>query len=166
MRVVPQLCEFYLGICLTTEEKARKTLSQGSRRMTVGTMKTEYTEQSIQTIRISTPKYRSSVFASRHILVTLNQLTQSTLATIRFISISSSHPHFKVSHVTPSFQIFLLKYCTHTPTVWLQTLYSHSDSVTPNVLTLRQCDSKSIRRNTNIPWAKSSLCASLQCNGE
>jgi len=26
---VPRLCEFYPGICLTTEEKARKTLSQG-----------------------------------------------------------------------------------------------------------------------------------------
>jgi hypothetical protein len=29
---VPILCEFYPGICLTTEGKARKTLSQGSRR--------------------------------------------------------------------------------------------------------------------------------------
>jgi hypothetical protein len=40
------------GIFLTTEEKARKNLSQGSRGMPFGTMKTEYTEQSIQTIRI------------------------------------------------------------------------------------------------------------------
>jgi len=31
----------------TSEEKARKTLSQGSRRVPVGTMKTEYTEQNI-----------------------------------------------------------------------------------------------------------------------
>jgi len=51
---VPRLCEVYPGIYLTTEEKARKNLSQGSRRMPVGTMKTEYTEQSIQTIRIHT----------------------------------------------------------------------------------------------------------------
>jgi len=28
---VPRLCEFYPGICLTTEEKARKTLSQGKK---------------------------------------------------------------------------------------------------------------------------------------
>ena len=28
MRAVPRLCEFYPGICLTTEEKARKNLSQ------------------------------------------------------------------------------------------------------------------------------------------
>jgi hypothetical protein len=26
-----RLCEFYLGICLTTKEKARKNLSQGKK---------------------------------------------------------------------------------------------------------------------------------------
>ena len=31
VRAVPRLCGFYPGICLTTEEKARKNLSQGSR---------------------------------------------------------------------------------------------------------------------------------------
>ena len=36
---VPRLCGFYPGICLTTEEKARKTLSEGSRRLPTGTMK-------------------------------------------------------------------------------------------------------------------------------
>jgi len=30
VRAVPRLCVFYPGICLTTEEKAWKTLSQGS----------------------------------------------------------------------------------------------------------------------------------------
>ena len=35
---VPRLCELYPDICLTTEEKARKNLSQGSRRVPVGTM--------------------------------------------------------------------------------------------------------------------------------
>ena len=30
---MPRLCELYPGICLTTEEKARKNLSQGSWRM-------------------------------------------------------------------------------------------------------------------------------------
>ena len=33
VRAVPLLCGFYPGICLTTEEKARKNLSQGSRRV-------------------------------------------------------------------------------------------------------------------------------------
>ena len=32
---MPRLCEFNPGICLTTEEKAGKNLSQGSRRVTV-----------------------------------------------------------------------------------------------------------------------------------
>ena len=45
---MPRLCEVYPGIFLTTEEKAQKNLKQGSRRMPVGTMKTEYTEQSIR----------------------------------------------------------------------------------------------------------------------
>jgi len=30
VRAVPRLCGSYPGICLTTEEKARKNLSQGS----------------------------------------------------------------------------------------------------------------------------------------
>ena len=32
---MPRLCKFYPGICLTTEKKARKNLSQGSRGMLV-----------------------------------------------------------------------------------------------------------------------------------
>ena len=42
MRTVPRLCEVYIGICLTTEEKALKNISQGSRKKLVGK---EYTEQ-------------------------------------------------------------------------------------------------------------------------
>ena len=45
-----RLYELYPGICLTTEEKAWENLSQGSRRMQVGTMKIEYTEQSEVTL--------------------------------------------------------------------------------------------------------------------
>ena len=33
MRAVPRLCEFYPGICLTTEEKAQKNLSQGKKNL-------------------------------------------------------------------------------------------------------------------------------------
>ena len=44
---VPRVCELYHGIYLTTEEKARENLSQGSRRVPVGTTKTEYTEENI-----------------------------------------------------------------------------------------------------------------------
>ena len=45
---VSRLCELHPGICLTTEDTAWKHLSQGSRRVPVGTMKTEHTEQSIR----------------------------------------------------------------------------------------------------------------------
>jgi len=33
VRAVPRLCEFYPGICLTTEEKARKIFSQGKKNL-------------------------------------------------------------------------------------------------------------------------------------
>jgi len=33
VRAVPRLCEFYPGICLATEEKARKNLSQGKKNL-------------------------------------------------------------------------------------------------------------------------------------
>ena len=39
VRAVPHLCGFYPGICLTTEEKAQKTLSQGGRRVPAGMMR-------------------------------------------------------------------------------------------------------------------------------
>jgi len=47
VRTVPCLCELYRGICLATEEKARKNISHGSRRVPVGTMETECTERNI-----------------------------------------------------------------------------------------------------------------------
>ena len=37
-RAVPRLCEFYTGICLTTEEKARKNLSQGKKILSQSTV--------------------------------------------------------------------------------------------------------------------------------
>jgi hypothetical protein len=40
VRAAPRLRELYPGICLTAEERARKYLSQGSRRVPVDTMKT------------------------------------------------------------------------------------------------------------------------------
>jgi len=39
VRAVPCLCGFYPDICLTTEEKAQKTLSPGSRRLPADTLK-------------------------------------------------------------------------------------------------------------------------------
>jgi len=36
VRTVPRVCEFYPGICFTTEEKAWKTLSQGEKNLIQG----------------------------------------------------------------------------------------------------------------------------------
>jgi hypothetical protein len=44
---MPRLGEFYPGICLKTEEKARENLRLGSRRVSVGTMEREDTEQNL-----------------------------------------------------------------------------------------------------------------------
>jgi hypothetical protein len=44
---VPRSCELYPGICITTDEKALKTLSQDRQRVTVGTMKTECKEKNL-----------------------------------------------------------------------------------------------------------------------
>ena len=38
MRAVPRLCKFYPGICLTTEEKARKNLSQSKKNLSQSTV--------------------------------------------------------------------------------------------------------------------------------
>jgi hypothetical protein len=59
VRAVPHLCEIYPGICPTAEEKARKNFIQGSRRVPVGTMKTEYTEQNIIIIIIIIHKHNN-----------------------------------------------------------------------------------------------------------
>jgi hypothetical protein len=55
VRALPRLCAFYLSFCLTTEEKAWKTLSQGSRRVPAGTIKIHK-----RTIRIHIHKYKNT----------------------------------------------------------------------------------------------------------
>jgi hypothetical protein len=52
VRAVPRLCELYPGFSLTTEEKARKTLSQFSRRVQFGTMKIHNIKQEYNHIYI------------------------------------------------------------------------------------------------------------------
>jgi len=47
VRAVPRLCELYSGVCLTAEEKHGKTSVRVAEECQLGTMKTEYTEQSV-----------------------------------------------------------------------------------------------------------------------
>ena len=53
------LCKFYPGICLTTEEKARKNLSQGSRRVLVYILpkRTHYKTHTYTHLHITKPTY-------------------------------------------------------------------------------------------------------------
>ena len=48
VRAVPRLCGFYPRICLTTEEKAWKNLSQGSRRVPASTIKIQQVKGKVQ----------------------------------------------------------------------------------------------------------------------
>jgi hypothetical protein len=72
VRAVPRLYELYPGICLTTEEKTRENLIQGSRRMPVGAMKTEYTEQSIHNVQYILFRW-TDLYLTRNVAITLLQ---------------------------------------------------------------------------------------------
>ena len=61
MRAAPRLCECNPGICLTTEEKAQKTLSQGSRRRRT-TDSSEMLIYAYQNTRHHIPKLAVSIF--------------------------------------------------------------------------------------------------------
>jgi len=74
-----ELCEFNPGICLTTEEKARKNLSQGSRRVLVYILHTTKTPTQLKYPNIHTP--------------TLLQNTHTHIYT---------HPHYYKTH-TPTY---------------------------------------------------------------
>ena len=66
MRTVPRLCEFNPGICLTTEEKARKNLSQGSRRVLVYILNITKTPTQLQYPHIHTPTLLQNTHTHTH----------------------------------------------------------------------------------------------------
>jgi len=55
VRTVPRFCGLCSGICLTTDEKARKNISQGSRRVPASAMKVHK-----HTIRIHRHNYKNT----------------------------------------------------------------------------------------------------------
>jgi hypothetical protein len=61
---VPHLCRFYPGICLTTEEKARKNHSEVSRRVPAGTMKIH-----THTIKVDRMSFNGPYFNTRSVHV-------------------------------------------------------------------------------------------------
>ena len=64
---MPRLCEFNPGICLTTEEKARKNLSQGSRRVLVYVLHITKTATQLQYPHIHTPTLLQNTHTHSHI---------------------------------------------------------------------------------------------------
>ena len=50
VRAVPRLCEFYPGICLTTEKKSRKNPSQGTKNL--GQVKKNLSETTKTSVRV------------------------------------------------------------------------------------------------------------------
>jgi hypothetical protein len=60
VRAVPRLCELHPGICLTTEEKSWKNLSQVSPRVPAGTMKILMVQSSLKSCHMTTLNSESS----------------------------------------------------------------------------------------------------------
>ena len=150
---MPRLCDAYPGICLTTEEKARKNLSQGSLRMPVGK---EYTEQSIhvnKTIRIHNLQNYTKYTKHTTIYKTIKKPKEHHYtATLHYTSpnyTSHTYRHFTPSHLhftTPSFgltHLHFLSFCFTTlhPT----TLHYTSPNYTSlHLSTLHFSDRKSV----------------------
>jgi len=63
VRAVPRLCEFYPGICLTTEEKAWKNLSQGKK--TLSQVKEKFSQSTVYIL----PKHPHIRNTSTHLLL-------------------------------------------------------------------------------------------------
>jgi hypothetical protein len=116
VRTVPRLCELYSGICLKTEEKARKNLSRGCRRKPVGTTKTEYTEQSIQTIIIHKHDNKNTY------LTELNKSVQQY--TTIYTTIEKRHYTETLLHTSPNYTtlhlstLHFLSFTLHYPIIW------------------------------------------------
>ena len=100
---MPSLCEFYPGICLTTEEKARKNLSLGSRRVLVYILhitKTHtlqnlhthtHTHTHIHTHKHTRTHYKTHTYMHTHTHTRTLQNNIKLLPGFIFISFSTAH---------------------------------------------------------------------------
>ena len=85
VRAVPRLGELYPGICLTTEEKARKNLSQGSRRVLVY-------------ILPKRTRYKTHTYTPTH-------YKTHTYAPTHYETHTSTHPHITKQFKTTTVQV-------------------------------------------------------------
>jgi hypothetical protein len=97
---VPLLCEFNPGVCLTTEEKARKTLSQGSRRVLVYILHITKTPTQLQYPHIHTPTLLQNTHTHTHTLQNARARTRAQTHTH-----THTHIHTHTHTYTPTHYI-------------------------------------------------------------
>jgi len=95
---VPRLCKFYPSICLTTEEKAWKNLSQGSRRVLVYILpkRTHYKTHTYTHPHITKP---SHPHITKQLKTTIVQVKTNTAQDIPKLYSHNiiKHPQYKVN---------------------------------------------------------------------
>ena len=109
MRTVPRLCEVYPDICLTTEGKARKNLSQGSRRVLVYILHITNTPTQLQYPHIHTPTLLQNTHTHTHTLQNPHIHTPTHYKI-------QTHPHNTHPHNTHPHSHTHTHTHTHTPT--------------------------------------------------
>jgi hypothetical protein len=127
---MPRLCEVHPGICLTTEEIARKNFSQGSRRMPVGK---EYTEQSThvnKTIRIRNLQNQTKYTKHTTIYETTKKRTKRTSQH------NNTSLHFTQLHFTTLIDTSLPQICTSLPSHLSKPIYVSYRSISPHITKL------------------------------
>jgi hypothetical protein len=80
---VPRLCEFYPGICLATEEKARKNLSEGRKNLSQSTVyilpKQPHITKPSQTHTLQTPHIHTHAHITKQYKTTTVQIKTKCL---------------------------------------------------------------------------------------
>ena len=107
MLAVPRLCEFYPGNCLTTEEKARKTLSQGKKNLSQGTVY----------ILPKTPtRYKSYTHTHTHTQTHTTHIHTHTRPHYRYTHTHHTHTHIHTHHTHTNTRPHYRYIYTHTHT--------------------------------------------------
>jgi hypothetical protein len=75
VRAVPCLCEFYPGICLTTEEKARKNLRQGKKNLSQ--VKKNLSQSTVYILPKTPTHYKGLTHTQTHTHTHITKLTHT-----------------------------------------------------------------------------------------
>ena len=111
MRAMSRLCEFYPGICLTTEGKARRNLSQGQENLSQSTVYilpkhphvTKHTHTHTHTLQnnIKPPQYKLKQHSARYTQISHNTIKYPQYkVTLMFVYNTFIHKSFTVVYFT------------------------------------------------------------------